>query len=99
MPALKSKHKAISIKGDRHQPYSHVIFLMKAEATQPPVVDFVAEAERIMAGGYKRNHAHIEESGGVKKVIIRESAWQKMLLHASMLMAAAGIVAMFLYLL
>lgn len=93
------KQKAISIKGERNKPYSHVIFLMKDGSAQAPVVDFVAEAERIISGGYKRRDAQIEETGGVKKVVIRESNWQKTLFNTSMLLAAAGIVAMFLYLL
>lgn len=95
----QTKQKAISIKCEHNKPYSHVIFLMKDGNTPPPVVDFVAEAERIISGGYKRRDAQIEESGGVKKVVIRESHWQKTLFNTSMLLAATGIVAMFLYLL
>lgn len=84
-----SKPRAISIRGERHNPYSHVIFIMKEK--EEPVLDFVAEAEKIINSG-RGKRADIEESSGIKKIVIRESKASRFLLNASMFVASIGLV-------
>lgn len=87
--STKNKQRAISIKGQRHNPYSHVIFLMKDK--EEPVIDFIAEAERII-NTQKSKPADIEEVNGIKKIVIRESKISKLFMNTTMLITSIGLL-------
>ena len=93
--------KVISIKGKEKNPYSQVIFIMKNNEQKLPVEDFVQEAEKIINGyiskkteilNRKLNNAHIKEENGIKKLIIRTSKLEDIILSAVVLASSIGII-------
>ena len=81
--------KAISIKGEKNHPYSHVIFVLKDR--EKPVLDFVAEAEKIM-NSKKGKAAEVITEDGIKKVVIRESKASSMLFYSSVLVVSLSLM-------
>lgn len=84
------KQRAISIKGERNTPYSHAIFILKDK--QPAVIDFVAEAERLL-DLKKGTKAKIIEEGSIKKIIIQDSSFAKILLNLTLFLSSVALIA------
>ena len=84
-----SNTKAISIKGEKNHPYSHVIFVLKDK--EKPVLDFVAEAEKIM-NSKKGTKAEVVVEDGIKKVVIRESKTSNLLFYTSILVVSLSLM-------
>ena len=85
----KAKQRAISIKGDYTKDYEQVIFIMKED--KKPILDFIAEAEKIINSKKSKNAVVILDEG-VKKVIIEKSLPEKIILNSIVLISAIGIL-------
>jgi len=97
--------KVICIKGDKTKAYSQVIFIMK-ENKPKPVVDFVSEAEKIIDGYMNKkreiirqevNNAHIQEEAGVKKLVIKKSNAEDLMLNGIILFSCVGLLVFLFY--
>ncbi|MCL1936326.1 MAG: hypothetical protein FWF57_08155 [Defluviitaleaceae bacterium] len=81
--------RAISIKGEKRHPYSHAIFILKEK--EMPILDFVAEAERII-NFKKSTKAQVLEENGIKKVVIRDTSTSRFLLYLFLCLSSIGLI-------